>query len=85
MDNLILISLIPTIISGVIFYLFKKNIINNNPLSQEDIRKNNNKLILFICILVFSSVYGGLYMYDNKMLDSVISNTIEVKGGEPNF
>ena len=79
MNNLIIISIITTIIILFIYNIIKKNIFNNNPLTSEDIKKNNNKQLLLIGLLSLGGVYGSLYTYENKLLDNIVGNNMEVK------
>ena len=85
MNKTIILSIINAIAISFIFNLFKKNIIHKQLLTQEDVKKYENKQMLLIAILVAIGTYTCFYVYENKIMDNMLDNNIEVKGGEPGF
>ena len=85
MEKLIILSIINAILITFMYKIIKKNISNKTLITQNDFQKYNNKKLLIIFILNLIGTYGCLYVYENKLLDNIFNNEIEIKGGEPNF
>jgi predicted RNase H-related nuclease YkuK (DUF458 family) len=85
MEKLIILSIINAIMITFLYKIIKKNISNKSLITENDFQKYNNKKLLIIFILSILGTYGCLYVYENKLLDNILSNEIEIKSGEPGF
>ena len=85
MEKLIILSIINAIVITFIYKVIKKNLSNKKLITQNDFQKYTNKKLLIIFILNLIGTYGCLYVYENKLLDDIFNNEIEIKGGEPGF
>ncbi len=85
MNKFILISIVNAIIISVLFYYINNTISNKQSITLDDENKKKNKQSLVVFILCCIGTYLGFYIYDNKLLDSISNNNVEIKVGEPGF
>ena len=81
MNNNLILSLLNSIIITFTYHIIHNNFINN--IYQDKKKYNKQLLILFIISVVFT--YLCFYINDNKMLNNILNNNLEIKEGDPNF
>ena len=85
MNKHLIISLLNSVSIMILFNFLKNNFLKKQILSDDDLKKNNNKQLLIIFILCCLGTYISFYVIDNKLLDKVSNDNMEIKVGDPNF